>query len=56
MRESLDEVKRVPNVAAIVKPFNNKRKAATLFGSIQHNSKLDIDQRRGRHAKADILH
>ena len=52
---SLDEAKRVPNAVAIVKPFNNKRKAATLFGSIQHNNKLDTDQRRGRHAKAGIL-
>ena len=47
---SLDKVKRVPNAAAIVKPFSNRRKAATLFGSIQHNNKLSTDHIRGRRA------
>ena len=52
---SLKEVKGVPNAATIVKPFNNRRKAITLLGNIQHSSKLSNDQKRGRHVEAGIL-
>ena len=34
MRRSLDEAKGAFDTAAIVKPFNNGREAASLFGSI----------------------
>ena len=33
--ETLTKLKKIPNTATIVKPFNNRRKATTLFGNIQ---------------------
>ena len=53
---SLDKAKGLLNISAIVKPFDNRRKAASLSGGIQYSSKLGTDQGRGWCVKAGALY
>ena len=44
MRRSLVEAKRIPNITPIVKPINNRKEVAPLFGNIKYSTFVRKDK------------
>ena len=51
MRRSLVEAKRIPNITPIVKPINNRKEVAPLFGNIKYSTFVRKDKTKKKKKK-----